>query len=140
MKPDVLSTMHFIVEAWRLITPAAINNCFVTCGFSNDHVSSNDDSAVKLSEDEEYNWHSLHPLGAQCEDYTIYDSALEVCGIPSANHMSDQHLTIPEDEKKSRKLQGHKATFLDAMKELTAARSTCLIPKTILLNVKRNWK
>jgi hypothetical protein len=26
------------------------------------------------------------------------------------------------------------------MKELTAARSTCLIPKTILLNVKRNWK
>jgi hypothetical protein len=26
--------MHFISEAWRLITPTTIKNCFVKCGFS----------------------------------------------------------------------------------------------------------
>jgi hypothetical protein len=36
----------FIAEAWRLITPTALKNYFVKCGFPIDHVSSNNDSAV----------------------------------------------------------------------------------------------
>jgi hypothetical protein len=63
MKLYVLSTVHLIAEPWRLITPTAIKNCYVKCGFSTDHVSSNDDSAVKLTEDEEGDWHSLQLLG-----------------------------------------------------------------------------
>jgi hypothetical protein len=50
-------------EPWRLIKPARIKNPFVKYGFSVD-VSSNDDSAAKLSEDED-DWHSLQPLGVQ---------------------------------------------------------------------------
>jgi hypothetical protein len=52
----------------------------VKCGFSIDHASSSEDSAVKLTEDEENDWHSLQPLGMLFEDYTTHDSALEVCG------------------------------------------------------------
>jgi hypothetical protein len=70
MKLQVLSAMHFIAGVWRLITSTTIKNCFVKRGFSIDHVSSNDDSAVKLTEDEEDDWHSLHPPGVQSEDYT----------------------------------------------------------------------
>jgi hypothetical protein len=33
MKLDVLSTMHSIAEAWRLITAIAIKNCLMKCGF-----------------------------------------------------------------------------------------------------------
>jgi hypothetical protein len=33
MKLDVFSTVHSIAEAWRLITPIAIKNCLVKCGF-----------------------------------------------------------------------------------------------------------
>jgi hypothetical protein len=62
MKLDVFSAMHFTAETWRLITPTAVKNCFVKRGFSIDHVSSSDDSAVKLSEDEEDDWHSSQPL------------------------------------------------------------------------------
>jgi hypothetical protein len=80
IKLHVLSAMHFTAEAWRLITPIIIKNCFVMCGFSNDHISSNDDSAVKFTENEEDDCHSL-PLGVQFEDYTTCNNALEVCGI-----------------------------------------------------------
>jgi hypothetical protein len=69
LKLDVLSTMYFIAEAWKLITPTTIKNCYVKCGFSND-VSSNNESAVKLTDDEEDDWHSLQPPGVQSEDYT----------------------------------------------------------------------
>jgi hypothetical protein len=55
--------MHFIAEVWRLITPGTIKNFFVKCGFSIDHGGCNDDSAVKLGEDEEDDWHSLQTLG-----------------------------------------------------------------------------
>jgi hypothetical protein len=55
-------------------------------------VSSNDDSAVKLSEDEDDNWRSLQPLGVQFEDYTTRDSALEVYGLPSVDQVLDQCL------------------------------------------------
>jgi hypothetical protein len=58
MKLDLLSAVHFIAEVWRLITLTTIKNSFVKCGFSVDHDSSNDDSLVKLSEDEEDDRHS----------------------------------------------------------------------------------
>jgi hypothetical protein len=67
MKLDV-SAVHLTAEPWRWITPSTIKNCCVKFGFSTDHVSSNNDSAVKLSEDEENDWHSLQPLGVQSED------------------------------------------------------------------------
>lgn len=43
----------------------AIKNLFMKCGFSYDHVSSNDDTAVKLKEDQEDDLHILQPLGVQ---------------------------------------------------------------------------
>jgi hypothetical protein len=61
MKLNV-SAVHFIAEAWRLITPTTVKNCFVNCCFSVDLASSNEDSAVKLTEDED-NWHSYKLLG-----------------------------------------------------------------------------
>jgi hypothetical protein len=93
MKLDVFSAMHFIAEAWRQITPTTIKNCFVKCGFSIDHVSNNDDSAVKFTEDEENGWHSLQPLGVQFEDCTTCDNAREVYGIQTVDQVLDQHLT-----------------------------------------------
>jgi hypothetical protein len=59
IKLDALSAMNLTAEPSRVITPATTKNCFVKCGFSTDHVSSNDDSAVKLREHEEDDWHSL---------------------------------------------------------------------------------
>jgi hypothetical protein len=119
MKLDVLSEMHFTAEAWRLITPTTIKNWFVKCGFPNDHVSSNDDSAVKLKEDEEDDWNSLQPPGVQSEDYPTRDSALEVCGVQSVDQVLDQHLTRAEEEEE---VAEYKGTFLDALKTLEAAR------------------
>jgi hypothetical protein len=81
MKMDVLSSMHLIAETWRLITRITLKNCFVKCGLSIDHVSGNDESAVKLIKDEEDDWHSLQRLGVQFEGYTTCSSTLEVCGI-----------------------------------------------------------
>jgi hypothetical protein len=98
MNLDVLSALDIIAEAWRLITPTTIENCFVRCDFSLDHVSRNDDSAVKLSEDEEGDWHNLQPLGVQFEDYTTCNSSLKVCAIQSVDQVLDQQLTRPEGE------------------------------------------
>jgi hypothetical protein len=81
--------VHIIAEAWGLITPTTIKNCFVKCGFSVDHVSSNDGNAMKLTEDEEGYWCSLQ-FGVQFEDYTTCDSALEVCEVQSVDQMLDQ--------------------------------------------------
>jgi hypothetical protein len=33
MKQDVFPAVHFIAEGWRLVTPTAIKNCFMKCGF-----------------------------------------------------------------------------------------------------------
>jgi hypothetical protein len=71
----------------------AIKIFFVKCDFSIGHVSSNEDSAVKLSEDEEYDWQSLHHLGMQSEDCPTCENALEVCGVWSVYHMLEQHLS-----------------------------------------------
>jgi hypothetical protein len=88
----------------------AIKNNFVKCDFSTDHASSNDDSAVKLSEDEEVDWHSLQPLGVQSEDYTTCDSALEFCGVQNVDQVLDQHFTRPEEEpEEEEEVVEHKA-------------------------------
>jgi hypothetical protein len=79
MKLDVLSAVHFIAESWILMTPSTIKNFFEKCSFQIVNVSRNDDIAVKLTEVEEDNWHSLRPSGLQSEGYPTCNSALEVC-------------------------------------------------------------
>jgi hypothetical protein len=91
----MLSAMLLMAKPWRLITPTTIKNCFVQCGFCVDHVSSND-SAVKLCEGAENDWHSLQPLDMQSEDYPT--CAPEVCGVQSIDQVLDQHLTRLEEE------------------------------------------
>jgi hypothetical protein len=49
MNLDVMSAVHFIAEAWILIT---MKNCFAKCGFLVGHVYSNDDNEVTLTEDD----------------------------------------------------------------------------------------
>jgi hypothetical protein len=51
------------------------------CGFSADHDGSNDDSVLKLTADNDDDWHSLQPLGAQSDYYSTCDSALKVYGV-----------------------------------------------------------
>jgi hypothetical protein len=65
MKLDVLSAVHLKTKPLGLITPTTIKNSFVKCGFLTDHVSSNNDSAVKLTDDEVEDRHSLQPLEVQ---------------------------------------------------------------------------
>jgi hypothetical protein len=48
MNLNVLSTKHFTEEAWSLITSSTIKNCFTKCGFSIYHISSNNNSALKM--------------------------------------------------------------------------------------------
>jgi hypothetical protein len=106
-KLDVLSAMHLIAEPWRLTTPTTKKNCFMKHGSLSDHVSSNDHSAVKLSENEEDGWHSPH-VCVQSEDYPTCDSTLEVCGVWNVNQVLDQHLIRPEEPEE--KVAQHKAT------------------------------
>lgn len=49
MKLDVLSVMHFMAEAWKFVSLAAIKNCSEKCGLSVDHVYSNENNAPKLT-------------------------------------------------------------------------------------------
>jgi hypothetical protein len=62
----------------------------VKFGFLVDHVSSGNDRAVKLSEDEDDDWHSSKLRGVQFEHYTACDSAHEVCEIQSIDQVLDQ--------------------------------------------------
>jgi hypothetical protein len=64
MKLDVLYAMHLIVEPWRLRTPTTVKNCFLKCGSLIEHVSSNDGSAVRLTDGEEDDWQSTTPRSA----------------------------------------------------------------------------
>jgi hypothetical protein len=90
-----VSAMHSVAEPWRLIIPTTIKNCFVEYVFLNYHISSSDDSAVKLREDEKNAWHSLQPFQVQSEDCTKCGSALEVIGVWHDKQVLDQHLTRP---------------------------------------------
>jgi hypothetical protein len=53
MRLDMLSAMHFIAQDSRLLTPTTIKSCFAKYGCLIDHVTSNDNSTVKVTEDEE---------------------------------------------------------------------------------------
>jgi hypothetical protein len=53
MTLDMFSAMCFIAEDWGLVTPTTNMNCSLKCHFSNSHVSGNNDSAMKLSEDDD---------------------------------------------------------------------------------------
>jgi hypothetical protein len=33
MKINLVTALHFFAEAWRQITPTAVENCFKKCGF-----------------------------------------------------------------------------------------------------------
>jgi hypothetical protein len=87
----------FHSRTWIMITPTTIKNFIVKCDFWIERVRSND-SVVKLSEDEENDWHSLQPLGMQFEDYTTCDSGFEVCGILSVDQVLEQQVTGPEED------------------------------------------
>jgi hypothetical protein len=50
------------------------------------------------SKDEENDWHSLQPLGAQFEDYMTCGSAAKVCGVHCVEQVLDQQLTRQEKE------------------------------------------
>ena len=59
--------MHFITEAWKLIT---LKNHFSKCAFPVDHIYSNDGNELKFTEDDKNDLHGFQTLGAQFEDYT----------------------------------------------------------------------
>lgn len=44
----VLSAMHFIAEAWKLITLTTVKNCFEKCGLYQLSVCNSDDDALNL--------------------------------------------------------------------------------------------
>jgi hypothetical protein len=58
MKFVVLSAVHFTAEG----TLSTTRNCFAKCAFPGVHFYSSDDNVLKLTEDEENEWQSLHPL------------------------------------------------------------------------------
>jgi hypothetical protein len=64
--------------------------------FPVDHVLSNADKALKLTGDEENDWHNLHSLGVQFEDYMTCDSALTVCGVHTTDQVLEHKLTKPK--------------------------------------------
>jgi uncharacterized Fe-S center protein len=78
------------------------------CGILINHVSSNDDSALKLTEDEKGDWHSLPSLGVQSEDCPTCDTAVKICELQNVNQVLDQHLIKPEKPKLKRKLKNTK--------------------------------
>jgi len=48
VKLGVLSAMHFISKAWKLINLTTVKNCFEKCGLYQLSVYSNDDDALNL--------------------------------------------------------------------------------------------
>jgi hypothetical protein len=56
----------FVVETWKLIITTVIKNCFVKYGFSYDHISSSNNAAVELRQDQQDDLHILQLLGVQC--------------------------------------------------------------------------
>lgn len=75
-KLAVQSAVHFTAEAWRLLALNTVKNYFAKCGFP-DHVSDNDDKAMKLTEDKENDWCSQQLLVMQTEGITTCDSTLK---------------------------------------------------------------
>jgi hypothetical protein len=98
-----------------------MKNCFEKFGFPVDHVYSNHDNGLKLTEDEENEWHSLQRLGVKSEGYKSCDSTLiRHTGVHAVNHMLDQRLTRPEEEpqEEEKVVAEDKVTFFDVLQRL----------------------
>jgi hypothetical protein len=74
-----------LAEAWKLVT--LLSRTVAQCGFQIDLVCGIDNSALKLTEDEENDWHSLQPLGLQNEDYMVFNSDVEFRRAQSVDQM-----------------------------------------------------
>jgi hypothetical protein len=48
--------------------------------------------------EDEHDWHSLHPIEVQFEDCRTCDSAVEICGVQSGHQVLDQQLDMPEED------------------------------------------
>jgi hypothetical protein len=70
MKINFLTALHFITEAWRQITPATIDRCFMKCGFSSHGKYTNVSNDV-LNEQEKDGWCSLKPSGTQFDEFVV---------------------------------------------------------------------
>lgn len=81
MKLDVTVYQAFLSMSLEVDNPYCMKNHFSKCGFPVENVYNNDDSALKLTKDEENVQHSSQSLGFQFEDYVAYDSGLEICGV-----------------------------------------------------------
>jgi len=66
MNLDKMSTMHFITGVWKLII---LNNYFSKCAFPVDHIYSNDEKELNLTENDKNALHGFQTLGTQFEDY-----------------------------------------------------------------------
>jgi hypothetical protein len=79
-----------------------------------DCIYTSDDNTLKLTEDEENDWHSLHPLGVQFEGYKTFR---RVCGVHTVKQVLHQHLGRPEENVAADEL-----IFLYVLKGLVVAR------------------
>jgi hypothetical protein len=115
---NVLFRKHFTAVFWSLITSNTIKNCFMKCGLSIDHVSSNNDSAVKKMTVTVYNFF-------ECSLRTTQHVPVLSRSVESAvvYRPLDLYLSMPEEEPEGEnKVAEHIATFSDALKGLEAAR------------------
>jgi hypothetical protein len=104
MKLDVLSAMRLIAEPWRLIT---IKNCVEKFVFSNDHVSSNDDSALK-------HWKMKRMTGTECSLRTTqHVTVLSMFVVSGVSTRCYQHLTRPEGEPEEEEDDWHRVQLED---------------------------
>jgi hypothetical protein len=79
---------------------------------------------VKLTEAEEDDLHSLQQLGMQSsEDHPTCDVALKNCGVQSIYQVLAKDLTRLEEKEE---VAEHKATFMDPLKGMEAARKYIL--------------
>lgn len=100
--------------------------------FPIDHIiSSNDDSALKLTEEK----CSLQPVWVQFEGYMTCDSALDICGVHTVNCVWDHRLTTSEGSQKKKELQKMKQNSWMRRKDYKqpANMHINLLSRTVLL-------
>jgi hypothetical protein len=93
MNINLLTSLHFITEAWRQITSTTIENCFKKCGFS-----SGGEYIDVHNEQEIQDKCSLKPSGLEFYEYVSCDTIVSVCEIQSVDQVMQDHL-ICEDEE-----------------------------------------
>jgi hypothetical protein len=90
--------VHFIAEAWKLVTPTTTKKCSAKCGFPFEHICSNSDNALKRTELKKITGNILWFRGVQFEGYTACENVLKVCGDCSISQVLEQQFTRPEEE------------------------------------------